>query len=128
MKELSYKQNENLKKYILKNSTDKVIKRIKENYKNYDLKPTILGLIFEKVAEIDKDGYSEIICYLYMVCLDLHAEGKGEERCSQNGLCQPFIAVQRCPVCIYDTGKHPWEIGDGLHLCVMAYLYDLHVI
>ena len=74
MKELSYKQNENLKKYILKNSTEKVIKRIKENYKNYDLKPTILGLIFEKVAEIDKDGYSRTV---YMnELIDIHKNFK----------------------------------------------------
>ena len=79
-----------------------------------------------------------------MVCLYLHAEGKGEEDGSEDGfidpkilhfvqndrlcfiLSVPFVILSvsegsQCRlICEYEAGKHPWEVGDSLHLGVVT--------
>lgn len=61
MKELTSKQIKNLIKYIERSDVEKIKKRIQKDYKNYNMKPSVLGRIFEKIAMPDKNGYSRSV-------------------------------------------------------------------
>ena len=63
-----------------------------------------------------------------MICLDLHAEGEGEQGCPKSCLRHPLMIGKCHPVCIYDSGKNPWEIRNRLHFRIVSNLDYLHVV
>ena len=69
-----------------------------------------------------------------MVGLDLQAQRQTEQDRSQKGLRKPsfpslaFLLRQSLSVSEYHGGQDPRQEGQGLHLGVVADLYDLQVV
>ena len=83
---------------------------------------------------VDENDDGQIVRYLRVVRLYLHAEGQCEQHRSEEGRRQPrfpcpvFMLFECAPVGEDQCGKYPGHKGDSLHLRIVPDLDDLQVI
>ena len=66
-----------------------------------------------------------------MVGLDLEVQRHRKQGGAEGRRSEPFLVrmfFQGAPVCIYDSGQHPCQKGQGHHFGIVPHLDDLQVV